>query len=316
MCGRIGVAAVVVVLALQVTEPELLARVAVPLALAGIVLGVPHGAVDHMVPFWTGGRRPDRVAMTRVLAGYLLVAAVAAACLVLAPAPTVLAFLAVSAGHFGRAEVTAAAERAGRPVPGGATDLAPALAHGLAVVVLPVALWPAESAVVLGWLSPALGNPLPAGARAVLGLLVAGLTVLAVVGLLRRHRAREAAELALVVALFVVVPPLAAFGVYFAGWHAVRHTGRLLGLPGPDGVVPGPAAGVRRLALHAALPTAVSLAAVLVLVGPATTPAAVSGALAVLVALTFPHVRTVAALDRWSADRPVDPSGWLTSKDG
>jgi fatty acid desaturase len=105
-------------------------------------------------------------------------------------------------------------------------------------------------------------------------------------------------------ALFTVVPPLAAFGAWFAGWHALRHTGRLVALiqEASPGVGRGPA--VRRFAAHAALPTVATLAVVVVLSGPQASAPAVSTALAVLLALTFPHLRTVSALDRWAAASP------------
>ncbi|MPR00382.1 hypothetical protein GB931_21150 [Modestobacter sp. I12A-02628] len=299
-CSTVGVAGVLAVLVAQLVAPGAVAAAGVPLALIGIVLGVPHGAVDHMVPFWTSGRRPDRAALARVLTGYLLVAAAAATALLVLPTVTVLVFLVVSAVHFGTAEVAVAAERAGRPTPGPTQEVLLAAAHGAAVVVLPVALWPGESAAVLGRLAPALSVPAPPVLRAALLLVLAGLVLAAVVHLLRLHRTGQTAELLLVVALFAVVPPLAAFGVYFAGWHALRHTGRLLGLPGRDGAVPSAGRAVARLALHAALPTAVTLAVVVVLVGGRAPDAAVGVALGVLVALTFPHVRSVALLDRWS----------------
>ncbi len=188
-------------------------------------------------------------------------------------------------------------------MPGLLQDLPTTLAHGLAVVGLPLVLWPAESARVLGHLAPAWGTPLPALARVALGLVVAAAVVAAVAGSLRGGSRAEAAELVMVVALFAVVPPLAAFGVWFAGWHALRHTARLLDLVRGGPTAPGPAQAAGRFALHAAVPTLVSLAAVLVLAGPASSPAAVGAALAVVLALTFPHVATVTALDRWTARR-------------
>ncbi len=299
----VGRAVVLAVLLAQLVAPDLLARVAPVLAMAGIVLGVPHGAVDHMVPFWTGGRRPTPRALGGVLAGYLATAAAAAAALVLAPTVTVGVFLVVSAVHFGRAEAVVSAADAGRPVPGLLQDVPTTLAHGLAVVGLPLVLWPAEAAQVLGHLAPTWGTPLPVPARVVLGLVVAAVVLMAVTGSLRGGRRAEAAELAMVVALFAVVPPLAAFGVWFAGWHALRHTARLLELLRHGPSAPGPALAAGRFALHAAVPTLVSLAAVLVLAGPVSSPAAVGAALAAVLALTFPHVATVDALDRWSARR-------------
>ncbi|CAB4923158.1 MAG: beta-carotene 15,15'-dioxygenase, Brp/Blh family [Actinobacteria bacterium] len=299
----VGRALVLAVLLAQLLDPDLVTRAAPVLAMAGIVLGVPHGAVDHMVPFWTGGQRPTARALGGVLAGYLATAVVAAVALVVAPTPTVAVFLLVSAVHFGRAEAVVSAADAGRPVPGLLQDVPTTLAHGLAVVGLPLVLWPAGSAQVLGHLSPAWGSPLPVPARVAIALVLAAAVLVAGTGALRGGRRAEAAELAMVVVLFAVVPPLAAFGVWFAGWHALRHTARLLDLLRGGHSAPGTARAAGRFARHAAVPTLASLAAVLVLAGPASSPAAVGAALAVVLALTFPHVRTVTALDRWAARR-------------
>ncbi|MCZ2805546.1 Brp/Blh family beta-carotene 15,15'-dioxygenase [Modestobacter sp. VKM Ac-2983] len=287
----------------QLLAPAALAQVAPAVALAGIVLGVPHGAVDHMVPFWTSGRRPAAAALARVLAGYTAVAGVAVGALLLAPTTTVAVFLVASAVHFGRAEVVVSAEDAGRRVPGPGQDWWPTAAHGLAVVAVPLVLWPGPSADVLGRIAPGWQQPLPLAGRAALGL---GCLVALVVALrlqVGAGRRREAAELAGVAALFVVVPPLVAFGVWFAGWHALRHTERLVSLLRTTSPAGGTWPALRRFAAHAALPTVVTLAAVVVLAGGDTSAVAVSAALAVLVALTFPHVLTVQALDRWAAEQ-------------
>jgi hypothetical protein len=169
----VGPALVAVALAGRLLAPDLLDEVAPVIALSGIVLGVPHGAVDHMLPFWTRGRRPRAVDLGRVFAGYVAVAALAAAALLLAPTATVGVFLLVSAVHFGRAEVVVPAEDAGRPVPGPAHEWLPTAAHGLAVVGLPLVLWPGPSAAVLGRLGPGWQEPLSSSVRASLGVACA-----------------------------------------------------------------------------------------------------------------------------------------------
>jgi Brp/Blh family beta-carotene 15,15'-monooxygenase len=130
----------------------------------------------------------------------------------------------------------------------------------------------------------------PAGLAA-----VAVLVVLAVAALLRRRRLLDAAELCLVAVTFVVAPPLACFGVWFGGWHAVRHTGRLLDLAGarPGRVRPAAA----RLARAGALPTLAALAAVAAM-WQLRGRWGLESEVSVLLALTVPHAVVVAALDR------------------
>ncbi len=81
--------------------------------------------------------------------------------------------------------------------------------------------------------------------------------------------------------------------MWFAGWHAVRHTARLLQLDprsaGEDSA--GPA--LRRFVRAAALPSAAALAGVTAL----ALVTGVTGALLVaLLALTVPHTAVVARL--------------------
>ena len=294
---RLPVAALGAALVLSVVAPAEVAAAALPVAVAGAVLGVPHGAVDHLVPWWwSGGRQAPRRLLVLVVAGYATAAAAAAAALLLVPTPALAVALVLSAVHFGRGEVVAWAERAGRPVPGPAADLLPCAAHGLAVVGL--LLW-RDPATTDPWVRPLS----PGVADAALATRTAGLAVVALAvaaattWLLARGRRQDAAELVLVAAVFAVVPPLAAFGVYFGLWHAVRHTGRLLDLARAAGGGDGWGPAARRLARAGALPSVVALGAVAVLwrLGDV---AGLQAQVSILLALTFPHAAVVWALDR------------------
>jgi len=293
--GRLaGPIALAMLLVAQIAVPQAVLTAAPLLAVVGILIGVPHGAVDHVVPFWLAGRPVTRGQLAAVVAVYLAIAAAATAAFLLAPGPTLLAFLLLSAVHFGRGEVVSVAESRGTAVPGARQDVLPTLAHGAVVVGLPVALWPGTSLPLLETLAPSVAQ-LPAALPIALGAVAAALVVAALAALVLAGRRSEAAELVLLVVVFTVVPPLAAFGVYFGLWHALRHTTRLVTLPGPAGPLPV-RAGWARYARHAALPTAVALGA-LVGLWATRTPSLLTAELAVLLALTFPHARVVAALD-------------------
>ena len=328
----VGVSALIGVLAAQVVIPDLLQRYTVGLAVVGILIGVPHGAVDHMVPFWTSGTRPGPRSMALVLGQYLGVAVLAAAALVLAPDLAVTAFLIASAVHFGLAEnefrglaenkfrglaenkfrglaenqFSGLAENdfrglAGRLPATRRLDLLRAVAHGGAVIVLPLSLWHVQVTQVLGRLGPLYAGDQLTRLENVLAVGVLVLNAGLALAALRRRRWEEAAQIVLIVTVFIVVPPLAAFAVYFGGWHAIRHTGRLLALPGPGGAMLSRSAAWRRYVLHAALPTLTVVAAMSVIWADHSRPV-IAGALAVLVAITAPHLFTVAALDRWTAN--------------
>ncbi len=297
-------------LILSVAAPTTTSSLALPLALGGAALGIPHGAVDHLVPWWWGAldprggsRRPSTARLVLFAGAYAAVAALALAAFLLAPTPALAAFLVLSAVHFGRGEVVTSAERAGRRVPTSRDDWPLALAHGGVVVGLLLWARPSDTSSLLGGLSPRLADLALAARVPALGLVVVAVAV-ALVVLLRAGRGLEAVELALLAAAFALAPPLAAFGVYFGLWHSLRHTGRLLDLAcaatragaGVDGDPGWPTAG-RVLARAAALPAAVALLAVLGLWW-ARDLAELQAEVAVLLALTFPHAVVVWGLDR------------------
>lgn len=254
----------------------------VVLVVAGL-LGLPHGAVDHLALSWSRGREGTRPA---VLVGYALAAVAAAAAALAAPGPALVVLLVLSVAHF------AEGERAFDRLRGGRGRLLPAVAVGLEVVSVPLLLHPAAGRAVLDPVDPGL---LPALAPARTALLaLTALVVLAALVAARRD-ARVAGELLVVTLLVLLAPPLVAFGAWFAGWHASRHLVRLAALqPSGDGTE-----RLRRLARAALLPSLgalVGLAALVLVLG------GVPGALLlVLLALTVPHAAVVARL---SAPRP------------
>ncbi len=296
---RVGTISMLVLLAAGLAAPASVAAVAPVLAVGGVLLGLPHGAVDHLVPGWTAARPLPRRALATLLAGYVLVAAAAAFALVAAPLPTVMLFLAVSAWHFGRGEVAEAAEAAGAPLPGWRHDLAPCLAHGLVTTALPVAAWPQVSLPLLAVLAPGVARA-PGWLPTALGAVTAAVVGLALAGLLRQRRLGAAGELALLAATFWLVHPFAAFGVYFGLWHALRHSARLVDLAAGDGPL---RAGLRRVCRQAVLPTVGALGFLGAVVATARyapaplVPGLLAAQLATLVGLTFPHVIVVARLD-------------------
>jgi Brp/Blh family beta-carotene 15,15'-monooxygenase len=265
----------------------------------GLVAGLPHGAVDHLVPrWWLGPRAPW---MLFVVGGYAATAIASFLAFRAWPVAAVALFLAVSAWHFGSGETGFADLRAGRAVAGRPLRAA---GHVLAVLALPVLLHPDG---VLPLLRVVVDAPvhLPPGARTAVAVAAStGVVVVAVVFAidLSRGRRAEAADLGLLVLLAVLVHPLAALGVYFGAWHSVRHLARtLVDDPGnarhlAEGRL---GAALRRFAVSAALPTLASLSFVGLLVVVADGwQGFASEYLALLAGLTVPHLVTVAWADR------------------
>lgn len=302
--GRISTGAVAAVLAVGLVAPQVWRRWAVAVFLTGLVAGLPHGAVDHLVPGWfRRGSRPAAGHRTVVPLGYAAAAAAVPAAALTVPACVLCVFLAVSALHFGYGDARFCALR------DGPTDPAPravhALAHGTVTAVLPLALWPEQVRPVVRQLAPGADWLLAAPVRTATAVL-AGAAVAVCCGMaLRDGRHRQAAELLLLTALFGLVPPLVAFGTYFGAWHSVRHIARLV-LADPANA-PALRAGhtaavLRRFGRQAAVPTAIALAALAFLTALPRAFLAdgrtAAGGVVLLAALTFPHLIVVAHLDR------------------
>ncbi|MFC0007036.1 Brp/Blh family beta-carotene 15,15'-dioxygenase [Micromonospora siamensis] len=267
-----------------------------PYLVAGLLLGLPHGAVDHLVPAWRSTRtRPLRTRLA-VLLGYATIATAALLAFRAAPTPATLTFLALSVLHFGTADEGFHAERAGRPI---RYPVSGVLARGGPPVVVPLALWPGTVDPLMTSVAPGAAALLTVEVRllAAAGLLLA--VTATVVRALRAGRTAEAGEPVLLILLFAAVPPALAVGAYFAAWHSTRHVARLLsddpanrddlaaGRLGPP---------VHRFIRRAALPSLAAVAVLAALVGGPADP--LPATVAVLAALTVPHAALVAWTDR------------------
>ena len=256
---------------------------------AVIVLGVPHGALDGAVaapllrPRWGRAWFPVFAVPYLGLAGGVLLA------WQLMPLATLAAFLAVSVLHFG-------AEDAG---PGRPFE---ALVRGGLPVALPALLHPEATARVFAVVARVPMAELPAWWSVAAWLWLA----LAVVWLLTdRPRPAVQAEMTVLAAAFLALPPLTAFTLYFVGLHAPRHMRALVRDP-----MRAPGIDTMPRAVRAALPIfalTLGLGAGLWPLYAAGAPDATANLLTVtlrmLSALTVPHI----LLDHIAA-RSADPS--------
>lgn len=193
----------------------------VSLALIALMVGIPHGAVDHLVTV----PKIFGLKMALFLGAYLAVVALAVLFLL---NQNILGFQLVvlmSAIHFGVGDAAFISEidkRAGRTNKW--PKLAFAFVSGFTPVVIP--LVNSQSTQALTRVKPTLvdwvGNLGPGIFMTMLALALTGIVLM---GLSKRWP--ELLDLALLLTLALVAPPLVAFALYFGLWHALRHTGRL-----------------------------------------------------------------------------------------
>lgn len=187
-------------------EPPLVVQIAA-IAILAAVLGLPHGALDPLIARRLGmWRGPLSFGAFNLVYAGLSIAVVAL--WLVAPVPTLVLFLVVSAVHFGGDWM-----RERSPAPRALT--------GAALLTLPA--FRDEDAVADLYATLAgEGARTVAAAQAALGLpLLVLLLVLAIVA--ARRTPHEAVELGLVALLALTTPPLVFFIVYFCTLHSARH---------------------------------------------------------------------------------------------
>lgn len=288
-----------------------------PFLASALVLGLPHGAVDHLALAWTSDLDRPLAAVSLL---YFLAGGAYLACWIVAPAPAFAFFIMLTWFHWGQGDLyalraladhTHLRTRAQR-------TLAVAIRGGLPMCV-PLVAFPEVYAFVARE-TIALFDPGGAAALAVafhpdvrfaLGGAFATLTVAALgLGFVRsegpQQRASwrfDAVETLLLWGYFLVVPPILAVGLYFCLWHSLRHVVRLIALdPGGASALRDGSLrpGLARFARHAAPLTAGALVVLygLSLLAPADDPRSLLGLYLVLLAvLTLPHVLVVAWMD-------------------
>jgi len=295
-----------------------------PLALTVVLFGLPHGAVDHLVPARLGAAVPiDSLRWSAAAVGllYLLLGGGYALVWLAAPRVAALSFVGLTWFHWGQGDVWTLRGVFGADhlrsrwiraatlvVRGGLPMLVPLLSFPeryRAVLSAWVALFAAP--LDLPWLfAPRTRLALGAGfALCCVGTLVAGRLVAGS----RRGWRVDAAEVGLLWAFFLAVPPLVAVGLYFACWHALRHVARLV-LLAPDREPPGGSVAfavwlwgaTRRFAREAAPLTALSLVLLAgfgaVVPGTVESVSAYAALYLVFVAVvTLPHVVVVTLMD-------------------
>lgn len=188
-------------------------------ALAALAVGIPHGALDHVVTV------PDMAPkkMTLFVTGYLAVVFVVIGLILLWPVPGFFFVVIMSAVHFGMGDASfIAQERAG------ATARSPWWVYAIPAGSLPVfvPLTKQGSAEALALVNPEL-LLWHFGLDGIIFWATLATAALAIGWLLLRRDIARARDLTLLAALALIAPPLVAFAAYFGLWHALRHTARL-----------------------------------------------------------------------------------------
>jgi Brp/Blh family beta-carotene 15,15'-monooxygenase len=271
----------------------------VVMAAVALGVGIPHGALDHLVTL------KNAAPLKMAIFIFIYVAAALAAIWAILQW-NVWGFIAVvlmSSLHFGIGDSAFIAEldrlenREGPPIP----VWAYASAAGLLPVVIPLVNSRSTEALekinsnLIEW---------DFGYTRDIQLAVAVIAILSFIVLIIRKRFNEVIDLALLGALASFAPPLVAFAVYFGCWHAMRHTARLTSLlpKSQKAYGQGSELAAFRSAVIPGLPALLGTIVFVVVLAVVSDQGISSSflwlALVTVWALTVPHMIVTAKLDR------------------
>ena len=267
------------------------------IAVVALAIGIPHGALDHLVTLPKS--EPKKMAL--FIAVYVAVAIVAVIGILNFNIVGFIVVLFMSAIHFGIGDAAFINEIDKRAE--GSKKLNRWFyipAAGFTPVFIP--LVNSASTEALASVNPALIN-WHQGFDSQILFTITVFAILAIGVMVFDKRYREALDLIVLLLLAHLAPPLIAFAVYFGCWHAMRHTARLtLSLPR---CVENIAQGMLRKAFSNAvipgLPALIGtflVAGLLAISGRDFTDEFFWMALVVVWALTVPHMAVTAKLDR------------------
>jgi Brp/Blh family beta-carotene 15,15'-monooxygenase len=239
--------AVCIVCALQTLLPAFIETYALYSLVFGIVfLGLPHGALDHLVPLRMGfkwGKRPVGIAL--YLLAYIAIAAAYFGLWLWQPLAAFVGFLLATVFHWGQGDVRFLEIFLNRRRSGKWGASVSILLRGSLPMVLPVLAFPETAASLYTNAAKGLGlTPLPldlASPAIVFSLIT---YILVLFGLYIFNAVKVSStpwalrmdvfEIALLTLLFCTVPAYMSVGIYFIAWHSLRHLARLIVLKQND----------------------------------------------------------------------------------
>jgi Brp/Blh family beta-carotene 15,15'-monooxygenase len=194
------------------------------IAVIALLIGIPHGAIDHLITI----PRESRLRFVTFIIFYVLLAVAAGFAIATWNQIGFQLILIISALHFGFGD--AAYKNEWNESRGIAKDsflklCAYALPAGFLPVILP--LTDSRSLSALNRINPEIAN-WSGSINQTLRNITLALALIGLLLLLITKNFQAALDLLLLLILSLLAPPLIAFAVYFGCWHAVRHTARLV----------------------------------------------------------------------------------------
>jgi Brp/Blh family beta-carotene 15,15'-monooxygenase len=232
-----------------------------------LICGIPHGALDYHIGYKTFRRRLGRRWAVWFVTTYLIVMLVVTAVWMVKPVWSLFAFLLLTLYHFGT----------GDAIPIVKTPLAfrftEVIARGGMVITFPALVARAEVIELFSYLVPDSGAAtLTGGLANVVPLVSACMLLTAGWGMIEFVRFRNPVSIGRVMELlttaliFLNLPPMLAFTIYFSVLHSLRHMLAVADRQ-PEGTLFTPLTVAFRLALPVTIVTLVIGAVAYMLLG-------------------------------------------------
>lgn len=282
----------------------------IPLILSTILFGLPHGAVDHLVLLGLARRRLTLPSLFLVCGAYLAGVLLVLLLWWLLPLFALIFFLVYTIFHWGKADLAfeAICGHHNNRVRLNARAWAHLLLRGLLPIGIPFISFPQQTRDFLNQCLDTFGYEFIHNSSLSFALiLVIGLLVVLEIGYCFQGKVRWmiALETLGLLIFFLTVPPLLAIGLYFCGWHGLRHVLRLLNYSEAEqGEQTTKQLGkaLLRFFLRATPFTILSLLMLWALQGLAAPTSNFYGVVAIYLilisALTLPHILVVEWMDR------------------
>jgi Brp/Blh family beta-carotene 15,15'-monooxygenase len=271
----------------------------VVMAVVALAIGIPHGALDHLVTL----PKAEPVKMVLFITIYIVIAIAAIWAILQWNVWGFIAVVIMSSVHFGIGDSAFISEL--NRLKGSTQSTLPVWAYAPAAGLLPVVipLVNSRSTEALTQVNKSLIN-WHHGLTSEIQIAVAAITTLSALTLISRKRYRDLLDIALLAILASIAPPLVAFAVYFGCWHAMRHTARLTSLL-PRSLAAYERGNSRRAFALAVIPGLPALVGTLIFVAllAGFSQSNISDTflwltLVTIWALTVPHMIVTAKLDR------------------
>lgn len=193
------------------------------IALIALAIGIPHGALDHLVTL----PRASMSKMVFFITIYTTIAAISVWAILMWPLAGFVGVVIMSSLHFGVGDAAFISELDSVQEQKGSNRVAQtfyALSSGTLPVIIP--LTNEKSVTALQSVNKDLLN-WHRGFANELMIMTISLFILALIAQIIFRRYRDTLDLSILFLLAMIAPPLLAFAAYFGLWHAMRHTARL-----------------------------------------------------------------------------------------